>query len=190
MSNLLIADAVWVVFDVETTGLDAFSGDKVCEIAALKIKGAEIIGRFYSLVNPQRAISRGAFMIHGLTEDLLRPAPPWEIVLPDFLKFIENHILVAYNIDFDISFINAARLKQNQPRITNPGLDLLALARRLAPGMRRYNLDTVAAGIGIAFGLRHRAQADCELAYKVFLHFTKLLAKNNVLTVEEILRFK
>ncbi|MFH1777310.1 MAG: 3'-5' exonuclease [Candidatus Omnitrophota bacterium] len=178
MLDLLLQDAVFVVFDVETTGLSAFSGDKICEIAAMKIKGKEIIEHFYSLVNPQRPIGEGAFRIHGITIDLLSNAPTIEDILPDFLKFIKNTVLVAYNADFDISFINAALLQQNQPRLTNRAIDLLNMARRLMPGMPRYNLGSIARAIGVSFANSHRARIDCELANKIFLYFIERMERN------------
>lgn len=189
MPDTLFQDTVCVIFDVETTGLFAFGGDKICEISALKVKGRSILGRYYSLVNPERAIGPEAFAVHGITQEQVAYAPTLEQILPDFLKFIDEAVLIAYNSDFDVGFINVALLKQSCHQMDNKVIDLLVLARRLLPGLSRYNLDTVAEAIGLTHDKRHRAEVDCELTYKVFLHFLDLLKENKISTLEQVLEF-
>ncbi len=61
----------FVIFDVETTGLSPVDGDRIVEIAAVKVKGAQVVDKFYSLVNPQRSIPRRQPMVNNITDDML-----------------------------------------------------------------------------------------------------------------------
>ena len=189
MNETILKDTVCIVFDLETTGLYASCGDKVCEISALKVKGEQILGEFNSLVNPQRPISREAFMVHGITDEEVSKALPLDKIFPDFLEFIGGDILAAYNASFDMSFLNAFLAKYDRLPLHNEVIDILTLARRLLPGLGRYNLDSVAAAIEIPVSLRHRAAIDTEIAYKVFLHLIKLMEKNKIFTIKDVLKF-
>lgn len=98
---------VFIAFDTETTGLEPKT-DKIVEIGAVKFDRLGPIGRFSVLINPGIPMPAEAAKVNGITDEMLQKQPAMEEVLPDFLSFIENGILVAHNAPFDLSFINAA----------------------------------------------------------------------------------
>ena len=95
----------FVVFDVETTGLWSVRGDRVIEIGALAIEGSTIIDEFSTLIYTDRAISREAQKIHGITQEMLAGKQKPDEVMPEFAEFIRDSILVAHNAKFDVGFI-------------------------------------------------------------------------------------
>ncbi len=101
----LLADETYVVFDVETTGLSAVY-DTVIELAAVKVKGGEIIDRFESFANPHQPLSATIIELTGITDDMLTDAPEVDEVFKKFEEWMGDHTLVAHNASFDMGFIN------------------------------------------------------------------------------------
>ena len=88
----------FTIFDVETTGLFPYSGDKICEIAAVRVDSScKRPKKFSALVDPERAISYGAFSVNGITSRMVAGKPTIDKVLPGFLEFAKESILVADN---------------------------------------------------------------------------------------------
>ena len=88
-------DTEFVIFDVETTGLNPKGGDKILEIAALRIKDNRPVAQFSSLVNPKRLVSPAAFAVNGISDEMVKDAPESKKVLPKFLNFIKIQVSVA-----------------------------------------------------------------------------------------------
>ena len=165
----------FVIFDVETTGLSAARGDRMVEIAGLKIKNLELVEKFCSLINPGRPVSYSAFMVNGISDEMLEDAPSRNEVLPQFMDFINGACLVAHNMRFDLGF-----LKHELPMVNQEEgaqmleeslcLDTMPMARGLLPGLGSYALLSVARAIGVDAKQQHRAMADVMMTSKVFLH--------------------
>ena len=85
-----IKEAEFVVFDVETTGLDPDKQDKICEIGAVKVSKGRITDSFSSLVNPKRTIPEEVVKIHGITQPQVDSAPCFKEVSTEFLKFVND----------------------------------------------------------------------------------------------------
>ena len=171
-----IEEAEITIFDTETTGLDPDSGDRVVEIAAIRIKGKEKIASFQTLINPEKAISEAAFGVNHITPEMLEKAPRPEEALPKFLNFIQDSCLCSYNAGFDLEFLN------NELRLLNKTglesmvvIDILKMAKKLLPGLERYALWYVAQSLGIKKQQEHRALSDVELTLDVFDKFKKML---------------
>ena len=128
--NKPINQIEFVIFDVETTGLNPAMGDRICEIAAIKLKARKEVSRFYSLVNPARPMPQAAYDIHHISDHMLKDAPKGTAVLMDFLEFIKGCVLAGYNVSFDLSFIeNELHMinKKLDPRI--PIIDILSTTK-------------------------------------------------------------
>jgi DNA polymerase III epsilon subunit family exonuclease len=159
----------FTIFDTETTGLDPRCGDRIVEIAAIRVKGDRILGQFESLVNPQRPVSPGAFAVNKISEEMLRDAPDISTVLPGFFDFIKGSCLCSYNLPFDLGFL------KNEMAISGAGsldgialIDVLAMARRLLPSLPRHALWFVSESLGIAQHQEHRAMSDVDMTWQVF----------------------
>lgn len=167
--NKSLDEIEFVIFDTETTGLEPESGDRIVEIAGIRIKGEEKIATFQSLVNPHRPISSAAFEVNQITPAMLESAPDIEVVMPNFLDFIGDSCLCSYNAGFDLGFLNneLKLIGRNLPP-ENMVVDILKMARRMLPGLERYALWFVADKLGIKIQQQHRALSDVELTLAVF----------------------
>jgi len=182
-----IDKAVFAIFDFETTGLYPYSGDRICEVACVRIEPLRrTVKKFHSLVNPQRPMSYGAYSINGITDDMVKDAPTIEEILPEFLKFIKGSVLVAYNAGFDLGFLEAALGEKKDALKDYYVVDALTLARRLFRGIGRYNLGNVAMSLGIDSEGEHRALADVMMTLGVFKKELAILKLEGVDTIADI----
>jgi len=171
----------FIIFDVETTGLSPSGGDRIVEIAALKIKDFKPYTKFHSLINPQRDIFAGASAVNGITREMLHDAPTAQEVLPHFLKYIQNTVLVAYNAKFDVSFVaNEVSLLGERFNETMAVIDVLKMARGLLPGLRQYPLWFVAQSLGVEEQQQHRALTDVMLTWEVFRKLIEIAERKNI----------
>lgn len=165
----------FTLFDVETSGLNP-AKDDVLEIAALKLRGKDIIDRFQMLAQPTKSIPPDAERIHGLNEIfLLVNGQSIDLVMKKFLDFIGSSIVVGHNIrEFDWLFIiyYSQRLKMPQP--DNKIIDTLELARKLL-SLPSNTLSNVARHFGFEHKDAHRAMPDVEMNAKVFIKLMELL---------------
>lgn len=151
----------YVAFDFETTGLGRVR-DKICEVGAIKYneRGQEV-ARFETLVNPKRNIPLEVTQKNGISNTMVEDAPDITKVIPDFLRFIGDLPIIAYNADFDISFLKTAVNSANvNCAITYA--DALAWARKKYT-LSSYKLVDVATHIGVNTLGAHRAIRDCEI---------------------------
>ncbi|MDD5422459.1 MAG: exonuclease domain-containing protein [Candidatus Omnitrophota bacterium] len=189
--KLKIKDVSFTVFDVETTGLYPYSGDRICEIAAVRIDpGKRTPKTLHSLVDPQRPISYGASLVNKITDEMVAGKPTIDEILPFFLKFIKGSALVAYNAGFDIGFIEYALGRDKDLLKDYYVIDALRLARRLFPGIGRYNLGNVARTLNISAEGEHRALSDVKMTLAVFKKELKIMDKEGITLIDDIVFVK
>lgn len=167
-----------VMLDFETTGLSPAAGDRITEVAALRIVNGEIAERFVSLVNCNVRISSFITQLTGITQAMVNAAPPASEVVPELLRFIGSDALSAHNASFDAKFLLAeSRLLGLAPQHEHL-ICSLKLSRRIFPGLRSYQLGALASGLGIRFrSAAHRAEADAEVSAQLLLHIGRHLGK-------------
>jgi len=176
-----IDDVDFTIFDTETTGLEPQSGDRIVEIAAVRLRGEEKIAEFSSLVNPHRQISEAAFKVNRITPLMLESAPDIETVMPKFLSFIQDSCLCSYNASFDLEFLNNELKLMGRKNLEKVAVvDLLTMARRLMPGLERYSLGFVSERLGIKFMQEHRALSDVQLTLKLFAKLKDILKAKGI----------
>jgi DNA polymerase-3 subunit epsilon len=165
-----LQDVTFVVLDLETTGASPAGGDAITEVGAAKFRAGECLGTLATLVNPGRAIPPSITYLTGITEAMVLPAPPIDEVLPAFLEFAGDAVLVGHNVRFDMSFLQAAMRATNRPRLANRVIDTCALARRLVQDeVPNCKLSTLAAHFRTTHKPTHRALDD-TLATAELLH--------------------
>lgn len=160
-----------IVLDTETTGLEAYGGDRLVEIGCVEMVNRILTGNvFHVYINPQRDMPQEAFNVHGLSSEFLSDKPIFSQVADEFLEFIQNDTLVIHNAAFDIGFLNAELERLGRPTIARDRvIDTLALARRKHPGggnrlddlMNRYGIDS-------SRRVKHGALLDAELLAEVY----------------------
>ncbi|MDD4189592.1 MAG: PHP domain-containing protein, partial [Eubacteriales bacterium] len=179
-------DGSYVVFDVETTGLDPIK-DKITEIGAVRVSEGIITGGFKSFVNPGVHIPEKITKITGITDAMVRDAPPVKPVLEKFMEFAGKSILAAHNSRFDMSFIKKAASDEGI-EIDNPVCDTLQMSRLLIPGLPNYRLGTVAEFLGINTGDSHRAHDDAAAAAGVLVRCLDILKAKGICDYNDVRR--
>lgn len=158
----------YVVFDLETTGLSS-KQDQIIELSAIKASGESVIDTFSTLVNPQCAIPYQATNVNGITDDLVADAPLLEEVMPRFLEFIGDMVLVGHNIQsFDLKFIYRAVERLGLPEVSNDYIDTVYMARSCLPQLGHYRLTDLASYFQIDTTGAHRALQDCMMNLKCY----------------------
>jgi DNA polymerase III subunit alpha, Gram-positive type len=175
----------YVVFDTETTGLNARE-DTLIEIAAVKMKGSKIVDSFSSLIDPERILSQKITEITGIKMDMLHDQPKLIEVLPQFRDFANGSILVAHNAEFDVGFLSQCALRLRMEPWTQPVIDTLALARTLYPGEKNYKLKTLTQKFAVELVNHHRALADAEATGKVFAHMLKDCTERGLINLNQL----
>ncbi|MCP1102306.1 DNA polymerase-3 subunit alpha (Gram-positive type) [Aequitasia blattaphilus] len=179
-------DDTYVVFDLETTGFSSIK-DKIIEIGAVKIQGGKIVDTFSSYVNPKVPIPYRITQLTSITDQMVLEAPLIEEILPKFLDFIGESVLVAHNASFDVGFIQQ-NMRYMDIYHNYPYLDTVALARILLPQLSKYKLNVVAKALGIPLDNHHRAIDDANATAEIFVHFLEMLKKREVFTLKDLNR--
>ena len=157
----------YVVFDLETTGLSA-ANDKIIEIGAVKVVNGTITDRFSTFVNPNVPIPYRIVDLTGISDEMVMNAEPIEEVLPKFMEFVGDAVLVAHNAAFDTGFINAKLADMGITRDFTI-VDTISMARCLIPTISKYTLDHVAKTLKINLDNHHRAVDDAECTAEIFI---------------------
>lgn len=172
-------EPTYIVFDTETTGTSP-ANDRIVEIAALKVRGGEVVDRFVTLVNPERIIPRFITDLTGIATAHVLDAPKADTVIPAFEAFAGDALLVGHNVAFDIGMVNGERSRLGLPLLVNPTLCTLRLARRAIPGKESKALQMLAARFSIPRSAAHRAEADAETTLALLGHLQPLLGDDTL----------
>ena len=174
----------FVVFDVETTGFSA-RNDKITEIGAVKIVDGKIVDRFSQLINPEKEIPPRVVEITGITQALVADCPTIEEVLPDFVDFIGDAVLVAHNAGFDIGFMRANYGRMGF-ELNNAVIDTLEFSRNIFKEFKNHKLGTIAKNLNVSLENAHRAVHDAEATAEVFLKMLEHSIGKTSFKMEEI----
>ncbi len=174
----------FVAFDLETTGLSDRT-DEIIEIGAVLIENGKELERFQTFVNPGRKLSDTIIKLTGITDDYLKDAPDIRQVLPKFMEFVGDHVLVAHNSRFDTGFIRAACNRMGIP-YTCTDIDTLVLAQQLMPQLGRYKLDVVAKALSLPEFKHHRAADDAHICGQIMVRFQEMLSQQGITRLQEI----
>ena len=178
-------DDTFVVFDIETTGLSKET-ESITEIGAVKVVDGKIIDRFSTFVNPERPIPAEITKLTGITNEMVADAPVITEILPRFLEFCQDAVLVAHNANFDTGFIRLNAERKCGIEVKNTVLDTLELSRSLLPELKKHKLDIVCEQLGVSLEGHHRAVNDAEATAEVFLKFIDMLVEKEIYKVDDI----
>ncbi len=177
----------FVVFDLETTGFNPVM-NKIIEIGGVKVVNGVITERFSSFVNPQIPIPYEIEDLTGINDGMVMEAKTIEEILPEFMEFCQNAVMVAHNADFDMSFIkHNLRLQGIKKSFTV--IDTVALARNLLSGLSRFKLDTVAKALGVPLKNHHRAVDDAECTAEIFIKLVHMLSERGIEDLNQLRQY-
>ncbi len=177
----------FVVFDLETTGFSPIS-DRIIEIGAVKVEQGRITERFSTFVNPKVPIPFRITQLTSINDSMVMDAPDIETVLPQFLEFIGDAVLVAHNASFDVGFIEQnMRYQDMTPDLTS--VDTVAMARILMPTLSKFKLNIVAKALNISLENHHRAVDDAGATAEIFVKFIEMLKDRDIHDLKGLNRF-
>lgn len=177
-------DDIFVVFDIETTGFSNLN-EKIIEIGAVKIKNGKIIDEFSTFINPEINIPIKITELTGITNNMVCKSPIIDNVISDFYKFCKDSIMVAHNIDFDMSFIRRNG-KSFGFEFSNSLLDTIDLCKFLFPELKRYKLNVVAKHLGVSLENHHRAIDDARATAMILIKCFEKLKSKNIITLKHL----
>ena len=188
MSKASLFDLEYVIFDFETTGLEADKDDEIIEMGALKLKGTEPTGEtFNSLINIQRKIPEKVKTIHGIQDKDLEDKPTIQEIFPKFLNFLGNKILIAHNAEFDLGFLKKNLKRFPHLSFPNYCIDTLQLSRQFFSYEKGHSLSAIASRFELPIDKdRHRSLGDCYLTAKIFSEFLTGLKRRKCATLASI----
>jgi DNA polymerase-3 subunit alpha (Gram-positive type) len=178
-----IKEGHFTVIDFETTGLNAVD-DEIIEIGAVKIDGMKMIDEFSTLVKPKKEVSGKSVEITGISPQMLEGAPVLDDVLPSFLKFLGDTIIVAHNADFDYRFLREA-LKSRNIAIDLPYIDTLQFSKALI-SIPSYGLEKVVKALNVGEFNHHRALDDAKITAKVFIKLCEMSESKGIQLLEKL----
>jgi DNA polymerase-3 subunit epsilon len=173
------SETYFAFLDVETTGLDPNSGDKICEIAVIKTVNGQIADEFVTLLNPGRTIPERAVSIHGITQTMVNRSPFFRDIANDLLDFLNDTVIVAHNARFDLEFLRSELRNLNLYLPENNIIDTLAIARRYYT-FPSNSLGDIARYIGLPIDKQHRALADVTTTKEILEYFIKDLERRGI----------
>ena len=184
-----LGETAFVVLDLETTG-GAPNPEGIIEIGAVRVAGGRLLDRFARFVKPAHPIPPFISRLTGITDAMVADAPPIGVVLPQFLAFAGDAVLVAHNAAFDVAYLNAAQQALAGRPVDAPVVCTLRLARRLLSHLRRRSLDSVAAELGVACFGRHRALPDAQIAAEILCVFLERALERGINRIDDLLDFQ
>ena len=177
----------YVVFDLETTGFSS-AKDKIIEIGAVKVENGEITDKYSTFVNPKIPIPFRITQLTSITDEMVMESPEIETILPQFLKFVGDAVLVAHNASFDVSFIEENCRQQGiEPDFTS--VDTVGLARVLLPTLSKFKLNVVAKALNISQEHHHRAVDDARVTAEIYVKFIQMLEERGIETLDQMNHF-
>jgi DNA polymerase-3 subunit epsilon len=172
--------------DVETTGLVPGNGDRVCEIALLRMHGTQEETRFESLVHPQRSMPPEVTAVHGITEAMLAKAPLFVELLPTVRTLLQNAVIVGHNTRFDLRFLRYEWRAAGHVLPEFPMIDTLALAQTYYR-FPHNSLQAIATALGVPHAPKHRAMADVLATRGVLQRFIADLQQQGPVTLAHLM---
>jgi DNA polymerase III epsilon subunit family exonuclease len=187
--SLALADAGFVVLDLETTGAKA-PPCRITEIGAFRVRNNQIVDKFHTLVDPETPIPPFISSLTGISNEMVKGAPRFDAVVADLLEFIGDCVVVAHNARFDMGFLNyeIGRVYENY-RLANPSLCTVQLSRNLLPAIENHKLNTVARHFSIDLINHHRASDDAYATAQIFLNLLTDLNERGVNDLGSARRF-
>lgn len=170
--NLMVMNSSLIVLDFETTGMSPQLGARPTEVAAVKLENGQIVDRYQSLMNAGIYVPVFITELTGITNAMVRSAPPIDHVMRELHSFVDGRTIIAHNASFDRKFLEAEWRRLRLP-MPSKVLCSLLLARRVYPEVGSYKLGALVEHLDLPrTGRYHRALADAEMTAHLWLRMT------------------
>ena len=161
----------YTIIDIETTGLMPLC-DEIIELSAIKVRNNKIVDTFSSLVKPEmlevNGIDNFITKLTGITYDMLKNEKLSKEVLPNFINFIADDIIVGYNVNFDVNFIYDDYKSLFGKDFKNNFVDLMRIIKKHCKNLDNYKLSTVSKYYNVDSKKAHRGLLDCNMTFEIY----------------------
>ena len=178
-------DSNFVVFDIETTGLNP-RNDNIIEIGAVKISNRRIVDSFSTFVHIDRNLPAKIIQLTSITDDMLKGHPEITEVLPLFIEFAKDSVLVAHNAKFDVGFMKEKANKYLNIAYDPPILDTLELSKALIKNVKNHKLNTLTKKLDINLLNHHRAVDDANATAQLFIVLMNKLGEREIFDISKL----
>jgi len=175
----------FISLDLETTGLN-ISKDEIIEISAIHFRDGEVFDEFTTLIKPSVNIPKKITEITGITDSLVSDSPSIDSVFDKFLNFIDDSIIVAHNIDFDIGFIKKYAANNEKTINIKASCDTLLLSRSFLFFLDKFNLEYLSSEFGFNHKNAHRARIDALNTGKLLISLIHQISAIPLSVIEQI----
>ena len=186
MAEEQLHELSYVVVDTETTGGRSWLADRITEIAAVIVRGGEIVHVYETLVNPQRPIPPFITALTNITWDMVKNAPTFDEVAPEVMRVLEGNVFVAHNAGFDWRFLTTELGRATGRQLRGRRLCTVKMARKVLPQLPRRSLDYIARYYGVEIRNRHRAGGDAVATAKCLIRMMADLSDRGCGTWSEL----
>lgn len=177
----------YTVIDIETTGLSP-EWDEIIELAAIHYEKGVKTAEYLTLVHPENAVDEYITELTGITNEMLADAPTINECIGTFANFVDNSILVGYNVNFDINFIYDNMAQCLRKPLSNDFVDVMRIARKELPDLKHHRQLDVVEFFNIKTDRAHRALHDCEACNRCFVALMRHIIAGGT-TLDDFCRF-
>lgn len=180
----MMVNQKYAVVDIETTGHSSSNGDRIIQLAIVFIEGNQIVDKFSTFINPQKSIPLFIQDLTKIKNDDVVGAPLFEQIGADILDKLQDHIFVAHNIHFDLSFLQSELKRVGLPKLNCKTMDTVEFAKLMFPNLYSYKLQDIASELQIELHAAHRADDDALATAHLLLKCIQQLGDLPVRTIE------
>lgn len=181
-----VNEITFTAFDFETTGLYPAT-DRIVEFGAVRFRDGAVLESFEALVDPGIPIPEHAATVSGISDAMVQGKPPVNQVIPLFMDFVGDTVLVAHNAQFDLGFLRSALDAAGLPSLTNIIIDTQVLAQRAFPRQKSYALQALVTELALPRGTAHRGLDDSIMCMKLFQACVDSLSFMGEMTLQELI---
>ena len=164
-----MADKVYAVVDLETTGTQRHAGNKIIQFGCAIIENGTITENISLSINPERTIPREILALTGLKPSELASAPTFDEVAPTLRELLADKIFIAHNVNFDLPFLNEAFVEVGLDPIDPIAIDTVELAQIMLPQAASYRLKDLSTFLNINHEHPHQSSSDAIATSKIFI---------------------
>lgn len=176
----------YAVVDIETTGGNVASGDRIIQFGCVLIEDEKIVQQYATDINPLVSISKQIEQLTGITNQKVAHAPYFEDVATTIFNLLDGCIFVAHNIQFDYRFLSEEFVRCGLPPLSISGIDTVEIAQILLPTEPSFRLNDLAAAFNFSHENPHQADSDAYVTAELFLMLKKKLKQLPLVTVEKL----
>lgn len=184
--NLMDANTIYAVVDIETTGTNVAEGDRMIQFGCVLVQNGKIVNHFNTDVNPQSAIPQSIQALTGISDKQVKRAPLFDDVAGTIYSLLSATVFVAHNVNFDFPFVNAELERVGYPALSIQAIDTVTLSQILLPTVPSYRLHDLTHYLNITHDHPHSADDDALVTGELLIVLFKRMLALPIITLQQM----